>query len=125
MPSNVLEADDLEADTAELSDGHAALDRHNVPRHEENGCEVAICERIHMLAKAWQPIETAPKDGTKVLLYWKPLPYAKRKWGTIRLGRWNGSSWQMEMGGLYRCDCTHWMPLPLPPADRSDVENTR
>lgn len=69
----------------------------------------------------WQPIETAPKDGTHVLLWfeWHDLPVV----GDFRYGRWwsvhslggnlprpNGMDWEEVMRP------THWMPLPLPPA---------
>lgn len=63
----------------------------------------------------WQPIESAPKDGTVILLYWPPVAYAKKTWGTIRMGAWNGSAWKLEMAGHFRVDCTHWQPLPDPP----------
>lgn len=56
----------------------------------------------------WQPIETAPKDRTRLLL-----------WGGnyCWLGFWNGRSWSWDNGDYYDClrDVTHWMPLPEPP----------
>lgn len=61
----------------------------------------------------WQPIDTAPKDGTPVLLWVGGL------WTT---GRWSGWNWEvLETGIGYESDPvladdpTHWQPLPLGP----------
>lgn len=67
----------------------------------------------------WQPIETAPKDGTRVLGYGM-MPYEKEPGiGTIA---WDldYKQWQCEPteASEYlpeKCDVTHWMPLPEPP----------
>ena len=63
----------------------------------------------------WQPIETAPKDGTWIVIcdgrhagcflaaYWDGDEEAPYKWFTV--------------DGSYHADFpTHWMPLPEPPA---------
>jgi hypothetical protein len=60
----------------------------------------------------WQPIETAPKDGTRVVLY---LPEFAEEY---RIAFWARSwgEWQ-TIPGLYSCrSASHWMPLPPPPA---------
>lgn len=60
----------------------------------------------------WQPIETAPVDGTRVLLFVPPYGAMSGhfdKYGTGR--RWNAHS------AINReAQPTHWMPLPEPPA---------
>ena len=60
----------------------------------------------------WQPIETAPKDGTRVLVVER---------GTVSIADWfdgngwePGACWWATDSGSLR-DVTHWMPLPEPP----------
>ena len=66
----------------------------------------------------WQPIETAPKDGTKICVAWYD-DYAK-KW------RFHVDHWRKfhpivggeGFGGITQP--THWMPLPEPPSVESE-----
>lgn len=74
----------------------------------------------------WQPIETAPKDGTLVDL-WVVFDYA----GTgdyddgIRAHRWSAAHWDGDYwvsneghrtdNFVAKVTVTHWMPLPKPP----------
>lgn len=68
----------------------------------------------------WQPIETAPKDGTNLLLY---LPESEKRpivvgYYSIPLGHEDESYWfEVEGDGGFMIDvpATHWMPLPEPP----------
>lgn len=82
----------------------------------------------------WQPIETAPRDGTFVMLhvphgqietgpvtiggYWKADERDPN--GRFRKGEWakaNFSGW-LGCDADYReswCEPTHWMPLPEAP----------
>ena len=53
----------------------------------------------------WQPIETALKDGTIVLLSYYD--------GQVETGYWNGILWADT---LILLKPTHWMPIPEPPA---------
>ena len=61
----------------------------------------------------WQPIETAPEDGTWVLVKFdtdSPGP-------TMLVVQWSPSwgAWcDHQLCGIMR-DGTHWMPLPEPP----------
>lgn len=70
----------------------------------------------------WQPIETAPKDGTKILLtpgevetvtigsFERPHLVGETGWRSIER---DSDAW----GCTYRMDIkpTHWMPIPDPP----------
>jgi len=62
----------------------------------------------------WQPIETAPKDGTEFLGY-----HPKYGWiGTVRFDEPNDSlPKEVTLDHLFmiHVNCTHWMPLPEPP----------
>ena len=72
----------------------------------------------------WQPIETAPRDGTSILLFCGGQPE-----DNMAVGFWSTSIWvtygnQNIKGAwvIYECRSdtievhpTHWMPLPPPP----------
>jgi hypothetical protein len=55
----------------------------------------------------WEPIETAPRDGTLILV----CRAGDKDW-PLRCRRWQDSHWR----GWDAEDATHWMPLPAPPA---------
>ena len=60
----------------------------------------------------WQPIETAPKDGTEIILgVFKPLK-------DIGVCYWRDDNvmtgWTWGLGKAFR-NPTHWMPLPAAP----------
>lgn len=68
----------------------------------------------------WATMDSAPKDGTDVLLWCvhanAKMARDKSLWVGPVVGRWiehngGGFSWDGHMGEL-----THWMPLPQPPA---------
>jgi hypothetical protein len=59
----------------------------------------------------WQPIETAPKGGTWILLWWERVtdaPFA----GYHSRGQWCAAPSGDVWGGA---GPTHWRPLPSPP----------
>ncbi len=63
----------------------------------------------------WQPIETAPKDGTEILTFQPRLSYR----GFFVVVRFDAEMWGGDGGwsdGEYHYRPTHWMPLPDPPA---------
>ncbi len=68
----------------------------------------------------WQPIETAPKDGTRILLYFPVLPKHYDQQSKISVGLSVNRGWwvtALGAGGLYDGETrpTHWTPLPEPP----------
>lgn len=75
----------------------------------------------------WQDIETAPKDGTPILLCGGAddnADYSKEKYDTFThspcRAMWYGDSWLMAWAEaacvcVFYEDPTHWMPLPKPP----------
>jgi hypothetical protein len=74
----------------------------------------------------WQPIDTAPKDGTQVLLYDPNLAdidendLDDRRIPTPQLvGWWRNKGWELVHYSAFRYNPTHWMPLPDGPAERT------
>jgi hypothetical protein len=71
----------------------------------------------------WQPIETAPKDGTDILIWngswmvtvrWAP-PYQYGYWDLVECGT-------HASDGFLTYDPTHWMPLPSKPQKEESNE---
>ena len=58
----------------------------------------------------WQPIETAPKDGSDIDLW---VEYKDRGARVPNCG-WYEGAWRHNFGRLMM-PATHWMPLPDPP----------
>ena len=69
----------------------------------------------------WQPIETAPKDGTNILIYgnWTTdMKGAMNEEKEILIAHWVYDEWFVEGSEMYAptvTNATHWMPLPEPP----------
>jgi hypothetical protein len=70
------------------------------------------------IAGQWQDIETAPKDGTRVLIYRGPEPNEPDV-GFWALDRWFSQSNEISLWGAF--PPTHWMPLPDRPADAGSM----
>ncbi len=87
-----------------------------------------FCEGWHAARSAgeWQPIETAPRDGTSIVVrgfigrtlhgpceheYFE-VAYYRKDWGRFM----RQSSGDGEIGSGY---LTHWLPLPEPPPARA------
>lgn len=99
---------------------HALNYRTAATQHaEQMWQELEACvKRLNTRTSGWQPIETAPKDGSFILLL---TPY-----GIIQ-GHWNDDCWNQNVcDSTYEMACavisadpTHWMPLPEPPNEQS------
>jgi hypothetical protein len=91
--------------------------------------------------QGWQPIESAPMDGTEIIgVYFRPEDgmFKETIYGpwtiAFERGKWRSSwdrsevvSYMSDFGTEYKepdIDPTHWMPLPAPPA-ASDREERR
>lgn len=61
----------------------------------------------------WQPIESAPKDGERVLLWGLGFLVMLGQWAG--LGDYAGPQWWSVTGVAIVPPPTHWMPLPQPP----------
>lgn len=88
--------------------------------------ESAMLQRLKSIGdqSEWRPIETAPKDGTIVLVWGIPL------WILDRVPDWHKAAFKGDYEGdtepywhwgapgyVGRVDATHWMPAPPPEGD--------
>lgn len=69
----------------------------------------------------WRPIETAPKDGSDMLLWCSNSEprIVQGRWAEFGGEGWWGFSESLlsDIVGQIE-DATHWMPLPSPPFDQ-------
>jgi hypothetical protein len=104
---------EIEALTAQLADyTHRGDDVHPV--------EAAMRDHDEGMT-GWQPIETAPKDGT-VVFVWYVTHFTSRAafHNSIKMAFWVAgcSEWSVDgLGGNVPPALTHWMPLPAAPAE--------
>lgn len=73
----------------------------------------------------WQPIETAPKDGTRIVVYQGNGTGFYTTKGDIGIAAWGKQAspdGNLTWCEVHCCDgvttydhATHWMPLPSPP----------
>ena len=74
---------------------------------------------------SWRLIETAPRDGTKIILYGKQAQSLSSTDGLlVTFGHYliGLDCWITEGGVIY--DATHWMPLPEPQAHQRPKRKT-
>ena len=94
--------------SAKRQDREAGLGR----RQEPGPRPESIAAPIEKREEGWQPIETAPKDGTWIIGVWKnvlgELGVVPVRWGVS----WDNQYWA---NGVVVYEPTHWRPLPEPP----------
>lgn len=75
-----------------------------------------------MRSEDWRPIESAPKDGTTVLLYFPDRGSVCGSWDKDEYARKPAPYWSRDTERIFGVretranQPTHWMPLPEPPA---------
>jgi len=76
-------------------------------------------EFVDGMPMEWMPIETAPKDGTRLLLGWAGESPVIGFWGrkNSRYGVNYGDAWGIgySWNEQFAEPPTHWMPLPPAP----------
>ena len=83
--------------------------------------------RLRAVISEWQPIESAPKDGTEIILSWWTLEQISRK-RMVTAGRFDKDNGDGEPHFEAWTSCfwdgwdtiptpTHWQPLPAPPSE--------
>jgi hypothetical protein len=95
----------------ELAISGATLRSDRVPKRVEHISAIAESAK-----ERWLPIATAPKDGTRVLLFNPDEPpyQCVGCWlNNTTGGGWVSSEWDVEP--------SHWQPLPPPPEEQPNV----
>ena len=89
------------------------------PTYYRPAAKAAIAIVLEEAAVKWQPIETAPKDGTPILAYMPDADGEPYQIYVVRMMGKIGDEWWQEAGGeqwaTYKP--THWMPRPELPED--------
>lgn len=66
----------------------------------------------------WQPIETAPKDGTHILAFVPWAVHPKTLFWAKYADAWRCPA--SEAGPCGAWEATHWQPLPAPPVTHGE-----
>lgn len=99
---------------------YANIDTFTTPGKREFAWEAwqACAAALSQPAAAWQPIETAPKDGSSILAFWacslNCVPVTGDNCYAMTL--WSGGDWiSTDLSDISFSEPTHWMPLPAAP----------
>jgi len=79
-------------------------------------CPTCSCGQHEPLPYGWQPIETAPKDGSSILAYFDYNPIyrdSSEKW-FCTVVRWSGEYSMWSMPGISGLSPKLWQPITYP-----------
>jgi hypothetical protein len=105
----------------ELDQAYAASD---LEKRSARMIESLLAENKRLRGRGWQPIETAPKDGTMFIgCIWRGEPWTKQyqQWEAPQTLSWRGYHPNQPGKMCFRlsdgkpASATHWQPLPPPP----------
>lgn len=117
-----LTIDDLEKAIQAYEAAKAEITKYHIEDFYESG------GKIIPYVNQWQPIETAPKDGTKILVYgYYIYDGDKDRTEYTHLVVWDEdfSAWESDDGEFVDSEIfSHWQPLPSPPHDK-DASNEK
>ena len=65
------------------------------------------------MSNEWQPIETSPRNHTRILLFVPPYGSTTGHWDCL----FGDDGWNMHAVLNKSAEPTHWMPLPDPPKE--------
>ncbi|MFX4084524.1 hypothetical protein ACKU27_05400 [Sphingobium yanoikuyae] len=80
----------------------------------------ALLDRLEAAERGWQPIETAPRDGTWFWAFW-PVHTVEDQQQATSWQPWHAADWPRfcnSADSIDWCQPTHWRPLPDAPAIR-------
>lgn len=77
--------------------------------------------RQHQQDGGWRPIDSAPKDGARVLVFCPPRAVGAKTSKRIRIAAWDGCNWK-DAAVVYPIVPTHWRPIPPAPKKENDDE---
>ncbi len=79
-----------------------------------------VAAALRSPADGWRDIESAPKDGTRILLFatkWSSDPIFTAHWSCFRDSP-EKDNWLDDRGSFMdHREPSHWMPIPSPPAE--------
>jgi hypothetical protein len=79
-----------------------------------------------MQMSEWQPIETAPKDGTYILcVCMRTMEGSEKHLGHMEVDNWKDRYHGFGKFNTNAWPATHWMSLPSPPSKEKQAEETR
>jgi len=106
--------------------GAECYDRAEKHRMASVAIEASLASSSSDRGQEWQPIETAPKDGTFVLVYAPNVGEPR-----VTVGSWDrepdeegGQRWRDDLFAWDTIEPTHWKTLPEPPAERGQARTT-